>query len=485
MPIPTDLSPESVQAWVEQLPSANKPLVAKETYALIQQLSEQPLPEKQLLQVLEAISAPADMVLKHISTRITASDIHAPKLLSLGEAFCRQLVSLSEPLALVGSKSALLALTQRAPRRALAVANYFLMAWQRLRAIDHRADPEGLWWRLKELNGPPMGRNGACLPQLIAFSLADTRRLNVRRIQELAAMLDALPMEKLVAIGRPGNQPKATSFFLPDGDSPPEYGPLPGRAVPVDLSKLVQHLKAKPPAGFDPLQLQDLIERWSGVRADKMTRTRNPEPIATAAVVGLHSVLRLLDERPPETAAPASANAFAADAGLFTQNQDTHEATVIDGSDGGCRLRTTHATIRTGDIIAIQSPENEWRIGSVAWILRDGDEHECGVQWLLEQPRVVTVRFDQGKEESALSGRNCLDGHSALLYATLDQRATSACLIRSNKAWNAYRLTVIKHTGLAELARTERTVQAAVRGSVPKGRPTREQPPEDDIWSAL
>lgn len=488
MSIPSNLNPATTAAWVDELPYANKPLVARETFEIIQGLPEARLPPKQQIAVLETIEHPVNVVLEHIRNQLSAGHSSTDQFLRLGEAYCQKVIAIGETLAENCCKKGGLRITDRLPRRGLAVVNHYFEQWNLLRALDHRPAPEGLWQRVKEINSHAGPKRSPALARLIAFQLASPMRLTCRQIHDLNTLLKSLPMDKLVHIGQTGGRSSQTGFFLPAGDAPPEYGPIPADSVPVDLRKLVISLESSPPHHIAPSLLKSLLDRWAGKFADKQPRIPTNRPLQTSAVIGLGCIVRHLNQQKPAlhqaTAAPAGYRSTSQPNPFTSRNKST-EVSFLDISDGGCRIRTDWQGVKTGDIIAIFWGRVEWRIGSIVWMVNDGGRSECGVQWLMNQPRAVLLRFDTGEPVQGLVGQCLLGDHQALLYRTGQPHTPHSCLVKSTDQWEPFHLSLRKSTGLVELARAERA------DDIPALSPTDPDPVGDDetgltiAWTTL
>jgi len=180
-------------------------------------------------------------------------------------------------------------------------------------------------------------------------------------------------------------------------------------------------------------------------------------------VIGLRGVARHLGEQNDHRAVAAFAPAtveLSADRRGFSRageplapRAETMPASFVDLSDGGCRLRTRWEGIQTGDVIAVHWGQADWRIGSLTWINRDGDEWECGVQWLLDQPQAAMVSFGSGDPDVALLGRCHQGGDPALIFGSGGGAVHRRCRVSANAASEEYAMVSTKRTGLVELAR--------------------------------
>ena len=487
MAIPGDLTASNIKTWADNLPYANKPRVAQETFEIIRRLPEYELAPKQQITILEIIDYPVSVVLDHLKSRLAAGHSRTDQFLTLGEAFCEHLVAICETLATNCCKPGGLRLSDRLPRRGLALANHYFEQWNLLRAVDHRPPPKDLWRRIKEINAHAGIRDSGSMTRLIAFHLASPQRMTSRQIDAVATLLDALPMEKLLRIGKPLKHRGEASFFLPVGDCPPEYGAVPAGGIPVNLDALVTHLQLSPPSGITRDLLDSLLQRWIGTLHDKQKRTPTSRPIRTTAVIGLGCIVRHLSQSNPTAGFDDNdsfKSAFAQDHNAFTQRNDCTEVSFLDISDGGCRLRTAWQGIQNGDLIAVHWGRVEWRIGTIVWMVRDGHDSECGVQWLLKKPEPVSLRFDTGEPVQGITGRCLLDGHPALLYGARQGNKAISCLLKDHGQWNPYHLSVSKSTGLIELARAERAEDIPALN--PIDQVTASQPNNaDELWESI
>jgi hypothetical protein len=462
MTIPSDFTPASIQTWVDELPYANKPLVAKEVFEVIQRLPEYELPPRHQISILESIEYPVGLVLDHVGAQLIAGHTRTEQFLSLGEAYCEKLIGICETLAENCCKKGGLRITDRLPRRGLALVNHFFEQWHLLRAVDHRPAPEGLWRRIKEINAHAGPKKNTSMARLIAFHLASPQRMNSRQMYDVAALLKTLPLEKLVSIDKKRAKAGQVGFFLPPGDCPPEFGAIPSSGIRVDLSRLVTHLRSNSTANVEESLLNSLLDRWSGSFQEKQRRTPTSRPLHTNAVIGLRSIARHLRQLNPvfgQQQDELPQTSFVQEANPFAAQTETTDVSFLDLSEGGCRIRTNWQGVTTGDLISVFWGRVEWRIGTIVWMLKDGQESECGVQWLLKKPQAVSLRFDVGEPVPGIRGNCLLDGHEALLYCAQKERKAESCLVKSDQLWESYQLSLSKSTGLVELARAVHTEQ--------------------------
>ena len=249
-----------------------------------------------------------------------------------------------------------------------------------------------------------------------------------------------------------------------------------------------------------PLLLGELLHRWSGIRPERQQRRATQRPIKTPVVIGLRGVVRHLQDMQPQRGggsafAPQAVrartvpNAFQRDDNPFARRAEATQASFLDVSDGGCRLRTAWDGVQAGDIIAVHWGRVDWRIGSLTWILRDEDEWECGVQWLLNKPRAAMVRFDVGEPTVAIVGDCRHGGREGLIYgagsnAGQAQGELRGCMLKSTGQWREYALTSRKTTGLAELAEVE-LARPAPEPESAQDLPLPYGADEDSVWGAL
>ena len=475
MTVPSKLRVDVISAWAENLPFANKPLVARETYELIERLQQSDLPAKQQLQILEIIKRPATLVLEHMRQRLVLGNAQTDQLLPLGDAFCERITSACESLLLSeGGKKGLFGLRAGVSGQVLALANHFLEQWYLLRVVSHRPVPEGFWASVRDHAARSEKAALAPIARLLALHLAGPASLTPRHLQAVADLLGALPMEKLVSINDSTTAELGQQAFVwPRGDESPQFGWVADDdSLRIDLEKLLTTLRSGSNEAIAPALLADLLQRWDGVRPEKQGRTPTDRPIATSVVIGLRGVVRHLGEleagsQPTSGFAPATVelsaggDAFSEVSNPFTRRSEAVQARFLDISDGGCRLRTDWGGVQAGDIIAVHWGRVDWRIGSLTWISRDGDEWECGVQWLLDQPHTAMVSFDSGEPGVALVGQCRSDGEQGLIYGSGTHALHRQCRVKSTGAWQGYSLTTVKSTGLVELARLAPQSEAA------------------------
>ena len=469
---------DAVSAWAEELPFANKPLVARETYALIERLQQSGLSARRQLQILRIIRRPATLVLEHIRQRLMLGNNEAEQFLPLGDRFCERLTAACESVLISEDKARgrrLFGLRTNLSADALALASHFMEQWYMLRVVSHRPVPQSFWTMAREHAEHPSKAARASIARLLALHLADPPSLTPRQLQSLADMLHALPMEKLVTIRAVTvTGPTRMACVWAKGDHAPKFDRITnGDNLYIDFTNLLANLRADTNKPIAPALLATLIQRWDGERPERQHRTQTGRPIMTQVVIGLRGVLRHLSERDasnPETTQlqpeilelSADGDAFNRVSNTFARRSRAIQGRFFDLSDGGCRLQVKWDTVQNGDIIAVHWGHTEWRIGNLTWISRLEDAWECGVQWLLDAPKVSMVRFEVGKPVIALRGHCHADGEPALIYGSGGQAAHRHCRINLDDQWQQHSLTTIKSTGLVELAGLATTPQNAI-----------------------
>jgi len=497
MTIPSKLTVDSVKQWTRQLPYANKPLVAQETFELIQRLPHCRLPARQQLQILEAISLPVATVLSHIRHRLAAGYAQADEFLPLGEAYCEHLtklcVSLLPEQRGTGMAASLLRFKVGVSGHALALANHYLEQWYLLRVENHRDIPAGLWRHVRDLAQRSGPTGIAPVARLLALHVAGPAGMTPRRVQSVVNLLQSLSMEKLLGLRLATANDLAERFFLAGADNAPAFGQPPAGALTLNLDALVAAVARLPELDNAPGLLADLEQRWRGVRPDKLGRKPTERPIKTSIVIGLRGVARYFDELAAQTGAvpimdehsgaTGTGQSFGGSANPFANRPAMAQASFLDISRGGCCLRTRWDGVQAGDIIAVHWGRVDWRVGSLSWIRRDDDEWECGVEWLLNQPQPVLVRFNASDTTTiGLLGDDHTDGRQCLIYATGLHHQQSACQVRTGGVWQDFNLTAEKTTGLVELALIEPLAQPDISRQTAPVLP----PAEDgDVWSSL
>ena len=469
MTVPNKLRVDVISAWAEQLPFANKPLVARETYELIERLQQSGLPARQQLQILEIIRRPATLVLEHLRQRLVLGNTQTDQLLPLGDSYCERLTGACESLLPIedsGKRKNLFGLRADVSADALALSNFFLEQWYLLRVVSHRPVPDGFWATVRHHAARSDKAALAPIARLLALHLAGPASLTPRQLQSVAELLEALPMEELVAISASTTAELGQSACVwPRGDQSPQFGWVTdGDSLKIGLDGLLATLRAGTSKPIEPALLAELLQRWDGVRPEKQGRTPTERPIMTSVVIGLRGVVRHLGEMnagsqaasgfaPVTVELSAGGDSFSEVSNPFTRRSEAVQGRFLDISDGGCRLRTDWEGVQAGDIIAVHWGRVDWRIGCLTWIRREGEEWECGVQWLLDQPQPAMVSFDGGEPAVALIGRCHADGEQGLIFGSGAHAAHRQCRVKSAAGGQDYSLTTAKSTGLVELAR--------------------------------
>lgn len=479
MTAPAKLRVDDISAWAEQLPFANKPLVARETYDLLERLQQSGLPARRQLQILEIIKRPATLVLEHIRQRLMQGNAQAEGLLPLGERYCERLSVLCESILASeggGKGKRLFGLRSNLSGPALALGNFFLEQWYMLRVVSHRPLPEGFWASVREQAAQSNKAALAPLARLLALHLAGPASLTPRQLQALAEMLANLPMEKLITVSASTSADVGRQACVwPQGDQSPQFGWIADEdSLQIDLQELIINLRSGFSNTLEPELLALVLQRWDGVRPEKQGRRPTARPIMTPVVIGLRGVVRHLSELKasnqgesgfaPETLElSADVKTFSEVSNPFARRSESAQARFLDISDGGCRLQIEWEGVQTGDIIAIHWGRAEWRVGSLTWISRDGDAWDCGVQWLLEQPQPAMVSFAEAEPAVALLGRCHRDGEQGLIFGAATPSVHRQCRVKSSGQWQSYSLTTAKGTGLFELACLATEAEAEAR----------------------
>lgn len=504
MTVPAKLRVDAISAWAEQLPLANKSLVARETYELMERLPQSGLSARQQLQILEILKRPATLVLEHIRKRLMLGNAQTEQLLPLGDSYCERLSQLCESILNSeedGKVKRLFGFKASASEQALALGNFFLEQWYLLRIVAHRPIPQGFWMTVREHAVRSNKAAMAPLARLLALHLTGPASLAPRQLQSLIELLQDLPMQGLLVVSPSTSADVGRQACVwPLGDQAPQFGWIEGEdSLQLDLQKLIEALRAgtKKPIDADLLAL--VMQRWDGVRPEKQGRTATARPIVTSVVVGLRGVVRHLGET---TAASQAASGFSQEevelsaggkgfsetANPFARRSEAAQARFLDISDGGCRLQIEWEGIQTGDIVAIHWGRADWRIGSLTWISRDGDTWDCGVQWLLDQPQAAMVSFDGSAPAVALLGRCHADGERGLIFGSATRTDHRQCRVNASQQWQGYSLALVKSTGLVELATLSAEPHAeaepAVRQAEQQSRPAPSGgSEEDDAWA--
>jgi len=512
MAVPDKLTAATVKAWAETLPYANRALLARETFELIERLPEADLVDRQKLLVVESIKRPVSAVLDHIRHRLVVDDAGSEQFLALGDAYCQRLTTLCTSLSggadKPGRVSSLLPLASRPSKQALTLSGHFLEQWYLLRALNYHGVPAGFWGHVRSLAGQHRGAKIASLARLLALHLAGPAAMTQQQAHAVVAMLRSLPMATLVVIGDAAARAGEPGFYLADDDVAPAFGVPPQGALVVDLAPLVAAVQAKSNGEVVLALLPELLSRWQGARPEKAVRRPTGRAIRARIIIGLRGVVRhLAPPAPPAPPVSTSAggglaaggpremvgqteagHAFGDGKNPFAAPAEPVQASFLDISPGGCRLRTRWDAVQVGDIVAVYWGCVEWRIGCLAWIRRHADEWECGVQWLLRQPRAVKVRFDSSEPVVGLVGESYSDGREGLIYAAGASAGHQECEVSSGDGWVSMRLQAEKTTAVVELAllaRPEELVSAPPPTSAPAPSVVHAHDDNDDLWDVL
>jgi len=502
MTVSNKLTVEAVKAWAEQLPTANMPVAARETYEMLGKLETSGMAARQRLQVLEIMQRPAMLVLKHIRQRVASDDAQAAQLLPLGDAFCERMTKACEALLESPEKHGMLGFRKSVSEQALAFNAEYMEQWYALRTVSRRTVADGFWSMFKYHVGLSGDRLAAPVARILALQLAAPAGMTTRQLQSVVEFLAGLPMAELVTVAEADSQVGGDGFFWCDGVGAPQYGSIPAGSKVIDLSRFVARASAVTSIDFDPLLMADLLQRWRGEWPEKQGRRTTERPVVTSVVVGLRGVVRHLGEALPGRAAAsgfamesvelsATGDSFVNANNPFAQLSKAAPASFVDLSMGGCRLRTRWESVQAGDIIAVQWGKMDWRIGSISWVVRERDEWDCGIHWLMDDAKPATVSFDSGEPVVGLIGTSLGDGQQGLVYASGVHAGELNCRVNTGSPdrWQTYSLVSRTVTGVAEMALIEVPTPLSVVGAENRvaAAPLSGQPPAQQLggWGSF
>lgn len=454
MPLPTEISPNSVTNWAQELPCANTPVVARESFAILQQLEQASLAANQRMAVLENLQAPIGLVLEHLQAQIVAEHPKSALLLSLAESYCAGLANQYQQLRRERADSDSERLNDSGDQTALTREAEYLAEQILFRTLDHQPAPPEVWSRLQTLFFGSRVKDRGPLYRMIALQLASTNRLSPRSIRDTYQLLRQLPIEQLIDLKATAGGRNRTGFFLPADLSAPGFGALPIDSRPLELTRLVRALGGKQVNGTDPQLIAELRTRWSVGKRVKDRRISPRRPLRTKARFGLSDIVQHLrdntsaEDHPDLYAEPPTASFRA----TTRRNPLLFDALIVDISDNGCRLLTKSPDLCSGEIVCVNWGQDEQRIGTVVWFCKDGDQRECGIQWLMETPSAVPLRFDDAEAIYALSGRSPNSQRNILLFASQYGQRHERCWLRQHGQWQAKRLVIVDDQGLIEIA---------------------------------
>lgn len=493
MPLPTETTPDSVRKWARDLPYANKAVVARESFELLESLQGQSHTSGDRMAILEAMETPLGLVLDHLQAQIIGEHPKAPLFLSLGESYCDLLTQHYAKLRrqLAEQRSGLF--NERADRLATSRQAEYLAQQILFRALDHQQAPSEAWEQLQALYYGTKVKDRAPFYRMIALHLASTNRLSPRTIRDVHQLLQQLPVENLIDLKATINGKTRNGFYLPSDQSAPTFGEIPANARPLDLGRLVRALNSKKVAKLNPQLLEELKTRWSVSKRIKDRRISPRKPLKTTARFGLSDILHhlhgldagatdpdleLCHELPGENIARFSQHAT-----------ELAEALIVDISDNGCRLHTNSRELRSGEIVCVNWGQDEKRIGTVIWFCKDGERRECGIQWLMEAPQPAQLRFDTPEPVHALRGVSPTSGREILLYAAQYGQYRASCWINQQGAWQRNKLVIADSKGMVEIAEPFpiQTTKTATDAAPPPAAaaPAAEVSPYQDVWDAL
>jgi len=490
MSIPPIISPETIQAWAKDLPYTNKALVGREAFEILSGLPRQPLTGNNRLTILATLEYPINLILEHLQAQIIGEHPKAPLFLKLGQEFCRLLDQNYEQLHQDLLQSRNTYARDRGIQRLIRQQAECLEQQLLFQYLDHQTTNPDIWNKLHTLHLSSRVKDRNPYYRAIALHLGAAYRLSPRAIRDTFRALKRLPVADLVDLGAPVMLSGLIDFFLPGDGSPPRYGPIPIEASPLGLSRLIQALNAD--QGLDTETRGALQTHWSAAKRTKELRVAPEKPLATLARFGLSDILDYLagldipvtDEKGLHYRKPGELPQS-----HFHNQQEMTEVQIFDISDHGCRIRTGADDFRSGEIVCIHWRGQEKRIGCVVWFHKDAQARECGIQWLLDQPKAVLIRFDSPTATHALIGTSPETGREVLLYGSRHDRSHENCRIKSEQGWQSFSLLVVQKKGLIEIAETFLMQASLPPAEVPEltavAASTPEPSPFQDVWEAL
>ena len=493
MTLPTEITPGSIKIWSRDLPYANKAVVARESFELLEELQTCAHTSGDRMAVLEAMETPVGLVLEHLQAQVIGEHPKAPLFLSLGESYCQLLTQHYAALRkqLAEHRSGLF--NERADRQAVTRQAEYLAQQILFRALDHQQAPTDAWDQLQALYYGSKVKERAPFYRMIALHLASTNRLSPRTIRDVYRLLQQLPVADLIDLKASISGKSRQGFFLPADHSAPTFGDIPPTARPLDLSRLVRALGSKKAAHLEPRLLDELRTRWSVSKRIKDRRITPRKPLKTTARFGLSDILHHLRSLNPAVSGnDLELNGTLSGRAVGGSSQREPElvgALIVDISDNGCRLHTHSSELRSGEIVCVNWGQDEKRIGTVIWFCKDGDHRECGIQWLMEAPQPAQLRFDTPETIHALSGVSPTSNREILLYAAQYGQYRANCWINQQGEWQRNKLVIIDNKGLVEIAEafpilaTEPSATESVTAEKPQ--PVAETSPYQDVWDAL
>jgi len=88
MTLPMEITPDSVKNWSRDLPYANKAVIARESFELLETLQTCSHTSGDRMSILDSLETPVRLVLEHLQAQIIGEHPKAPLFLSLGESYC-------------------------------------------------------------------------------------------------------------------------------------------------------------------------------------------------------------------------------------------------------------------------------------------------------------------------------------------------------------------------------------------------------------
>ena len=167
MPVPEEITVESVKQWIHALPYANRKVTGQETMAMLEQLEQL---ERMALTagdhntILHDIFTPANLLLSHLEDHISAGHPQKAQFLKLGVNLCKRLVGEMDRVVTDEPANRHVAgQSRRATLSSIRAAEYIEREC-RLHLGTYQAPPKRVWTRAREITSScPQGfANPSC-----------------------------------------------------------------------------------------------------------------------------------------------------------------------------------------------------------------------------------------------------------------------------------------------------------------------------------
>lgn len=432
--VPIEIRPNELKAWLESFPSASSFELARAlaTYLAAFDRSKPALDER--LQVLDAVSARAEVVLRDLAEVYGKSPQpmggHAREALGLARTLAFAVAGGYKTAAVEKTTDRIVAATGKKLAPLVLKAMRYLAEGMRASYKTYSRVPKDAWKEMHQLylyaeqGGIATGAADAESRTSIAgfycesllLSLTDPYRLVPGELESIEALIRELRAP--VSLGKEPPETRASCHFLVpcDEDAPPKPlrevsdGAGSSNSRVFDASAIVDALRAgKEHAdgesdGHERLALiTKLISLWDD--PPKRAFRRDPAQGSVAICVGVKPIAHFVAH---DATVDGEAETRALRQGITMplralpedesgQAIPIHEWAVINLSAGGVRVRRSASTaypITVGEVVGIRAPGKIlWTIGVTRWIsaLEDGNT-EFGVQFFASAVCAVWVR---------------------------------------------------------------------------------------------